>query len=52
MRLVYLIEGSGSLLHAGGWGDQPVWLVEAFEVFSLERIRGIKASKDSEALIG
>ncbi len=52
MRLVYLIDDSGSLLHGGGWGDQPAWLIEAVEVFRTERISSLKAQKDSNALIG
>lgn len=27
-----MVEDSGHLLHAGGWGDQPAWLVEAIEI--------------------
>lgn len=36
MRLVYLMAGSQGLLHAGGWGDQPYWLVEAYEIYHAE----------------
>ncbi len=39
MRLTYLVESSGSLLHAGGWGAQPVWLVEAFDIYKSESLR-------------
>ena len=37
MRLVFLIEDSGRLYCGGGWGDQPCWLVEAFETYRAER---------------
>ena len=37
LRLVYLIEDTKVLLHGGGWGNQPVWLVEAYEIFKSER---------------
>lgn len=46
IRLVYLIEGSGALLFPGGWGAQPAWLVEAYEVFRAENARDIKDRKD------
>jgi len=36
IRIVFLIDVSGHLLHAGGWGDQPSWLVEAYEIFKAE----------------
>jgi hypothetical protein len=52
MRLVYLIGDSGNLLHSGGWGNQPMWLVEAVEIFNLERTRALKEIKDSNALTG
>ncbi len=39
MRLVYLVDDSKNLLHSGGWGDQPAWLVEAVEVFRMETVR-------------
>ncbi|MEE9614851.1 MAG: hypothetical protein V3W31_07900 [Thermodesulfobacteriota bacterium] len=42
MRLIYLMDGSGHLLHPGGWGEQPAWLVEAFEVHKLESARHLK----------
>ena len=37
IRLVYLCDGTGHLLHPGGWGAQPCWLVEAFEIYRRER---------------
>jgi len=37
VRLVFLIEDSGVLYYGGGWGDQPCWLVEAFEIYRTER---------------
>jgi len=39
MRLVYLIDASGHLLHQGGWADQPCWLVEAYEIYKAESAR-------------
>lgn len=42
MRLCYLIEDSKSLLFAGGWADQPMWFVEAFEIFRIESARNVK----------
>lgn len=37
VRAVFLIDVSGHLLYAGGWGDQPAWLVEAYEIFRVEQ---------------
>lgn len=37
MRLVFLIDESGRLLHGGGWAEQPCWLVEALEIYRAER---------------
>lgn len=37
VRLVYLVEDSGHLLHAGGLGDQPTWLAEAMEIHKIEQ---------------
>ncbi len=39
MRLVYLVEDTKILLHAGGWGGQPHWLVEGYEIFRAEQSR-------------
>ncbi len=39
LRLVFLMDETGVLLNEGGWGAQPYWLVEAFEIFKTERIR-------------
>ncbi|MFQ5465534.1 MAG: hypothetical protein ACE5EI_06365 [Thermodesulfobacteriota bacterium] len=46
MRLVYLVDGSGALLHPGGWGGQPAWLVEACELYRVESARNIKDKSD------
>jgi hypothetical protein len=37
MRTVFLIDESGHLLYGGGWAEQPCWLVEALEVYRVER---------------
>lgn len=42
IRLVYLVDSIGSFLHAGGIGAQPAWLVEAYELYKLERSRSMK----------
>ncbi len=42
MRLVYLVEDTSLLLYGGGWGDQPFWLVEAFEIYKYEAHKFIK----------
>jgi hypothetical protein len=36
ISLVHTITGSGSLLHAGGWGEQPAWLVESIMLYRIE----------------
>ena len=41
IRLVYLIDDSKILLHAGGWGDQPAWLVEAVELYKIETAKKV-----------
>lgn len=46
MRLVYLIDGSGVLLHPGGWGAQPLWLVEAYEIYRAENAKRIREKRD------
>ena len=42
IRLVYLIEDTKVLLHEGGWGNQPAWLVEVFEIFKGESVKRLK----------
>ncbi len=42
MRLVYLMDGSGSLIHPGGWGAQPYWLIEAHEIYKSETFKELK----------
>ncbi|MEK6532101.1 MAG: hypothetical protein AABZ23_06395 [Deltaproteobacteria bacterium] len=42
IRLVCLLEATGNMLHAGGWAEQPYWLIQAFEIFKAEAARRIK----------
>ena len=37
MRTVFLIDSTGCLLFEGGWADQPLWLVEAYEIYRTEK---------------
>ncbi len=37
--LVFMLEGSGRLFHEGGIAGQPCWLVEAMQIFNVERAR-------------
>lgn len=46
IRLVSLIDASGHLLHEGGWGGQPFWLLEAYEIYRNERARFQKEKND------
>ncbi len=41
MRMVFLVNETGVLLNEGGWGAQPYWLVEAFEIFKVEITRPV-----------
>lgn len=41
-KVVFLIDASSHLLHAGGWGDQLAWLVEAYELFRIEQGARVK----------
>ena len=45
IRLIVLIEDTGVLLYAGGWGDQPCFLVEAYYIFKEESRRRDKAKE-------
>ena len=47
MRLCFLIDETKQLLYGGGWGGQPVWLVEAFEVYKVEILRHLEKTKNA-----
>ena len=32
MRLAYLIDDTKQLFYAGGWSEQPYWLIDAYEI--------------------
>jgi len=42
VRLAYLAENTGHLLHEGGLGDQPAWLIEAIEICKAESANRIR----------
>jgi len=51
VRLAYLVENTGQLLHEGGLGDQPAWLIEAIEIISAvsaNRIRETRHGKPKD----
>jgi hypothetical protein len=35
-RMIYLAMDTHTLYAAGGWADQPVWFVQAFELLRVE----------------
>lgn len=37
MRMIYLFDGTKNLPYGGGWADQPMWFVEAYEIFRREQ---------------
>ena len=37
MKLIGLIENTNVLLHEGGWGNQPYWLIEAYHIYKETR---------------
>lgn len=43
--LVILVDNTGALLHAGGWGDQPTWLIEAYRIFKEESSKEMQRTK-------
>jgi hypothetical protein len=49
MRLCYLLEGSGALLHPGGWGAQPPWLIEAYEIYKFESVKEIEGRRNDRS---
>lgn len=48
VSLIFLIVDSQHLLHAGGWGDQPAWLVEAYQIYKAEAIKEQEKSKEAK----
>jgi len=42
IRLVLRIADTNRLLFPGEWGDQPHWLVEAYDIYRAEQVRDIK----------
>lgn len=47
IRLCYLIEDTGNLLYAGGWGNQPMWLVETYEAYKAEISRHLEKTRNA-----
>lgn len=45
MKLVFLTEETGQLLHEGCIGGQPNWFIEAIEIFRVERAKAAFAKK-------
>lgn len=42
MRMVSLADSSGNLPFDGGWTAQPMWFVEAYEIFRREQFNRLK----------
>ena len=47
IRLCFLVENNCNLLYEGGWGDQPAWLVEAYEAYKTEISRHLEKTKNA-----
>ena len=45
IRLVFLMNATGELLYNGGLGEQPYWLVEAYEMYKTELSRYLSSIK-------
>lgn len=39
IRISALVDCTGHLLHPGGLGDQPAWLIEGLEIYRIERAK-------------
>ena len=39
IRITALVDSTGHLLHPGGLGDQPTWLIEGLEIYRIERAK-------------
>ena len=42
MSVIYRTNDSGHLYYAGGWADQPTWLVEGFTIYKIESARDME----------
>lgn len=42
IRLVYRVHETNRLLWPGEWGDQPPWLVDAYDIYKVELARKVK----------
>jgi len=47
IQMVFLMDSTKRLLFTGEWGDQPVWLVEAYGVFLTESAAYLKDRQDN-----
>ncbi len=45
--MIYLMDDSSALLHPGGLGSQPAWLIQAYEIYRVESLRSVK---DNDAI--
>ncbi len=46
VRLLFAVDDSRALLHGGGLGNQPYWLIESLEIYRAECIKNIKGKSD------
>lgn len=46
MRHVYRTAETNQLPYAGGWGDQPTWFVEAYDIYRQELARTKETTPD------
>ncbi len=47
IRLCFLVENNRNLLYEGGWGNQPMWLVETHEAYKAEISRHLEKTKNA-----
>ncbi|MCK4738906.1 MAG: hypothetical protein KAT46_03060 [Deltaproteobacteria bacterium] len=49
LRLIFLINDSSQLLFSGGWAEQPLWFIEAYEIFKVELARDMQKKSSLKA---